>query len=323
MNRGLSRLRSRLLAAAFFAAAVTALPAGSQPSLFTLRTSALNPDPGTAIELEVVSSAFDRAAASYQWSVNGIPDSGRSGTGRYQVTIPAGGDGETKKIAVAVATTTGGRTQQASVTVQAVSAPLYWWADTAVPYWYKGKALPTLHTTVTATALPNIPNAAGLNYRWEFNGALIPSNSGIGKMSASFTLDFPVEERIRVTMEQLQGSFKKAAATTAKPLAPAVAIYELRPLRGIVFERALSTFRALDGESYDFTAHSFYLGTKPQALSYRWTLNNREIEGVSGKPWIVSFTPSIAASSTNQLAVEVTDPGTPLGRATAAIRIDR
>lgn len=302
--------------------ATLVVPANSQAPLFTLRTSSLNPDPGGSVELEVVSTAFDREAATYQWSVGGAVVPALGGAGRYKASVPAGADSETKKIAVAVVTATG-QTQSASVTVRASSAPLYWWADTTVPYWYRGKALPASHTTVTAVALPNVPDAASLNYRWEFNGALIPSVSGVGKTSASFTLDFPVEERINVTMERTDGSFKKSATATAKPTTPVVAIYELRPLRGIVSPRALSSFNALAGESYDFIAHTFYFAAKPQDLSYRWTLNGKGASAVGGKPWLISFTPTPAASSTNQLSVEVTNPTAPASRANAAIRIDR
>ncbi|MBI2055551.1 MAG: hypothetical protein HYT42_01520, partial [Candidatus Sungbacteria bacterium] len=50
--------------------------------------------------------------------------------------------------------------------IRAISAPLYWWADTTTPHWYKGKALPSLGSRVTVLALADVPDAGELNYRW-------------------------------------------------------------------------------------------------------------------------------------------------------------
>ena len=94
--------------------------------------------------------------------------------------------------------------------------PLYWWTDTEVPYWYKGKALPARLSTLSVIALPNVANARDLSYRWESNDAFRAEASGVGRASFSLLLALPLPEKLAVTVQNISGSFKKTEEIAEK-----------------------------------------------------------------------------------------------------------
>ena len=200
--------------------------------------------------------------------------------------------------------------------------PLYWWADTAVPYWYKGKALPSEGSTVNAIALAGGGNAEDFNFRWRFNHVLADTASGFGVTRFTFSTDFPVAERVDLTLEDVDGVAIANGTLTVTPVSPEVSLYAVRPLRGVVYERALVEFTAPSGEPYDFlAAPHFFLQERSTGLSYLWTLNDEKITGEFTKPWHFTLDWSPATPSTNRLAVEVEDPARPAHVARARVTI--
>lgn len=288
---------------------------------FSIEASERNPNPGETITLRVVTFAFDKQNATYRWYVNGALQKELSGRGQSHITLPSGTEGETKIVRVDV-TTPAGVNRSKSITVRTLSADLYWWTDTAVPYWYKGKALPSLNSQVTVAALPNTANAGQLDYRWEFNASALPQSSGFGRQTFSFPLNLQVEERIDVAMKDAVGSFSKTASLRIKPFQPSVGIYALRPLRGVAYERRLSTFEAPSGEPYDFIAAPFFFPKAHEKnLNYLWTLNGKDITGAFAKPWHFVLDPSPNAPSTDRLSVRVEDRTKPAVRTATALEI--
>lgn len=272
---------------------------------FSLELSPQNPDAGESIRAEVITFAFDRARADYQWYMNGALQKSQSGRGRFRFLTTAGGQGSKKAIRVDV-TTPEGEVRSKSAVAETASLPLYWWADTAVPYWYKGKALPVLGSRVNVAALPFGRNAAQLSYQWKFNDAVLSTASGAGQQTFSLKLEFPVEEDISVTISDAGGTFEKTAATTVRPTQPSAGLYEVRTLRGMVFERQLSEFSAPAGEPYDFAAVPFFFRSGA-ALSYLWSIDDELITGTFNRPWIFTLTSSAGQSSFNRIGVEILD----------------
>lgn len=274
---------------------------------FTLEASDINPSPGDNVEIRVVTFAFDKNDANYQWYVNGAFQKESSGRGHTRLRISSGAEGAIKTVRVDV-TTPAGDARSKSITIETVSAPLYWWADTAIPYWYKGKALPALNSRVTVAALPGARSPNQLSYQWKFNDGVIPNASGFGKETFSFTLSLPIEEEISVIIKDVAGSFSKTAAVGVGPVSPNVGIYEVRPLRGIVYEKQLTEFSASAGDSYDFEAVPFFFAkTTEKKLNYRWSFNNQEISGVFDQPQLFTLKSKSGETSSSRIEIEVFD----------------
>lgn len=289
---------------------------------FSLEASERNPNPGGTVVVQVATFAFDKQNATYRWYVNGALQKELSGRGQSHIALPAGAEGETKIVRVDV-TTPSGVNRSKSITVRTLSADLYWWTDTAVPYWYKGKALPSLNSRVTVAALPNAANAGQLDYRWEFNASTLPQSSGVGRQTFSFPITLAVEERVDVTMKDAAGSFSKTASLRIKPFQPSVGIYEVRPLRGIAYERRLAAFGAPSGEPYDFIAAPFFFPRgEERRLTYTWNLNSKDIVGEPPDPWRFILTSNPNTPSLDRLSVNAQDRSRPSQRVSAGITIE-
>lgn len=270
---------------------------------FTLEASSVNPDAGETVTLEVITFAFDRSAASYRWYIDGILQRDASGRGRSKFSTQAGSEGTAKNIRTEV-TLPNGSVHAKNAAIQTLSAPLYWWADAAVPYWYKGKALPSVGSRVTIFALPNVRNPSGISYQWRTNGSIDVSASGTDKPTFPLRLNFPVAEEVEVSMRDSAGAFAKTVRMEIEPALPRVGIYELRPLSGIVFERLLTEFSAPAGEPYDFLAVPFFFPTGPPPR-YTWVFNGETISGTFTAPWRFTLESDPGETSVNDLRLEV------------------
>lgn len=286
---------------------------------FSLEATDVNPDPGEVATVEVVTFAFDKDRANYEWRVNNVRQREASGRGQYRLAIPAGRESEARTVSVTL-TTPDGITRTKSILIQTVSAPLYWWADTIVPYWYKGKALPIVGASVNVIVLPTVANPGGLAYQWRFNDGLIAQASGLGKSRYSFALQFPVDEQIEVTMKDAAGTFSKSAGITLTPVDPGVGIYAFVPKRGVVLERRAAEFSADSGQPHEFIAEPFFFSNASR-LVYRWGLDVPDITGESPEPRRFRLTSTAQGPSYPHLTVAVEDPARSGIRANAKVDV--
>ena len=289
-------------------------------SNFTLKASDQNPDPGEPVTVSVSAFTFDPSAATYQWYINGVWQKDASGRGKTELSLPGGKEGEARTVRVD-ATVPDGQVRSQSLTIRIASATVYWWSESSVPYWYKGKALPAVGSRVTVLAIPNAPSPSSLTYQWEFNASPMPQASGVGKSSFSFTLTLPVEEHVSVAMRDIAGTFGKSMDIGVRPAAPEVRIYEVRPLRGTVFEHALREFLAPSGEPYDFVAAPFFLAGEARNLRYAWTLNGQDITGEFATPWLFTLSSKANSPAAGNLSVGVEDRAKSPSRASASLNV--
>lgn len=291
-------------------------------SEFSLQASDPNPDPGETVTIEVVTFAFDKNMATYQWSVNGLRQPGASGRGQYRLALAAGKEGETRTVSVTLVTPDG-TTRTKSIAIRTVSAPLYWWADTTVPYWYKGKALPSVGSRVSVLALAGVANPRELSYQWQFNGGIIPQASGLGKSTFSFAFQFPVREQIEVMMRNAAGTFSKSASLAMAPVEPRVGIYPYAPKQGGASRRLASEFSAASGEPHEFIAASFFFPrAEERQLAYTWNLNGKDIAGEPPDPWRFILTSNPSTPALDRLGVSVQSRAQPIQRASAGVTIE-
>jgi len=199
---------------------------------------------------------------------------------------------------------------------------LYWWADTATPYWYRGKALPSRGSSISVMALTTTADPAELIYQWRENLALNQRASGPGQETFTFTLQLAIKRRIDVTVRDLDQTVELRATTDITPVAPEAGLYAVRPLRGVAYERALTDFAGPAGEPYDFRAVPFFFPVeRVSALTYRWTFNGQEIKGEFDTPWLFTIRSNPGeVSLANRLAVEVADPARGGARAGSSLQ---
>lgn len=273
-------------------------PDGGIPTIETrdielLALPSNNPDQEETVTVSVRSSDFDLDRSSYRWTVNGAtPKGAEQGIGAKSYSFTSGRTGTSYSVKVTV-TPPSGSTLSKTAIVRSFDMPLYWWADSVIPLWYRGKALPTLGSEVKIAALPNLPgvNPKTLLYTWQFNNNYVGNQSGVGKNVFRFTPQFSgVRETIMVRVQNASGSIDKEKTIAIQPFEPMVRTYELKPLEGVNFIRSLTLHAATGGDTMDVIAEPFFFPLRNIAdLIFRWRVNGTEVTEAAEHPNILTI----------------------------------
>lgn len=277
-------------------------------SSFTIELAPESPNPNEPFSVEIASPAFDRELATYRWFVNETFQRDESGKGRWFLPLTGAPEGISRAVRVEV-TTPLGVTRSQSIAIRPVTTALYWWTNTSVPPWYKGKALPTSGAQVSLMALPNVRNPRDLRYHWEYHNGPDQKASGIGKIIYSFPIAYSLPETIEITMDDVMGgSFRKTTSITVEPARPGVTLYELRPRRGTVTTRRAATVTATPGDTLEFVSIPFFFPFgSDRYLSYEWQLNRDTHIGEPPDPWHFILRSNAGERGESKLSVQVRD----------------
>lgn len=236
------------------------------------------PSPGETVKLSIDPFGFDIDTARVQWVING--KNVLSGTGEDQYELEVGDIGESYKITATITLPDGTKNTRERV-VKVALLSLYWWADTYVPPWYKGKALPTARSKVTFLALPKISKTGTppLVYNWKLNDSLVDGKrSGLGKSTFIYSSMLGIPDNISVEIKSIIGGITKEFPIRLRMVEPTVGIYELRPLEGVDFAKRLSSLEVTGGSIVDFIAEPFFVPLNSLSdIVYDWQLNGTNI----------------------------------------------
>ncbi len=301
-----------------FLSAQSVLPKIVPPASVTATPS--SPEPGEKVTIEASTPIFNRDTTFYEWTVNGQFRADLSGQGKYAFDMTAGKTIGSTITAFVRATASDGKTTTAQRVIPVSSLSLVWFAETTVPLWYMGKALPSPRAFVSVTALPEI--AAGgkmadpkkLLYKWSV-GDTKSYASGVGKQSIRFqTSQIPKSSHwIRVTIEDTAKTVKKEGAIFVINREPMLAVYRYSPTGGTEYRRAESLLEAPRGGTLNLIAEPFFFPGSTKDISFAWSVGGIELEKNVNNPNIVtietgqvpsaSLLISILASSLKQTAL--------------------
>jgi len=237
-----------------------------------------DPSPGQTIHLNIQAVGFNVDTAKIQWFLN--DKSMLSGIGEKSFDLETGKLGESYRVRVNI-TLPEGTTNSQSLTIRVNDLSYYWWTDAITPQWYKGKALPSIHSKVTILALPEITGipANNLIYKWLFNDGPVVNKSGFGKSTYVFSPQFQgITENITVRAENMSGAIKKEKTVSISAVTPKVQFYQIKPLEGIDFSKNIDFLEAAPASILDFIAELFFFPpTAESDLSYQWQLGSRNV----------------------------------------------
>ena len=241
---------------------------------FNLLAFSDTPSPGETVKLTVDQLGFDTDTAYIEWFING--KNVLSGTGRFEYSFTVGDIGQGYN-AKAIVTLPDGSKNEKEKIIKVALLSLYWWADTYVPPWYKGKAMPVPNSKVTFFAIPKISKTGNppLIYNWKINDSLAASqNSGLGKSTFEYSSALGLSDNISVVIKNVLGSINKEVPIRFNMTEPALAIYELKPLEGVDYSRKLSSLELTGGSIVDFAAEPFFI---PLNKNTRITITTKAI----------------------------------------------
>lgn len=312
------------------AIAIAALfaPAAAQfnPLSVDLSITPESPEVGTIVSAEARVFGVDKDQVEFSWYLDGQLIREASGIGRNTYGFTVNISGEPIEVRV-LATSESGTSVSAEKIIQPNAVALYWWTETSVPYWYRGKSLVTPSSVVTVIAIPtnqSFGDPNSLIYRWAVDESSQKNDSGYGRRTISFQTSFIASQDhfVGVRVETSGGATVGEANIRVANRPPEVYIYAVPPLTGVNFREVLKTFVAPSGEPYDFLVAPYFFNTLASRLTYRWTLNSKEIAGEFTKPWLFTLTSNSFTPSRDFISAAVENPDDIAARAGANVTIE-
>lgn len=174
-------------------------------------------------------------------------------------------------------------------------------ADTAVPPFYQGKALPTNGSEVTVTALPSFKGLVSPNnyrYVWSVNGKKQNSGLAVANNSFAFTPTLQNEVIVGVTVTSANGTKLAEASEVITLVDPEVHFYEKNPLRGLIPKTLLSPY-TITGTESTLRAEAYFMkkDIARENLQTQWAVNGNDVAS-QGDPYEFFITKDLIRENT-------------------------
>jgi hypothetical protein len=244
------------------------------------------PPPLQNTTLTLSSYATDINSAFIIWKVAGKTQ--LSGTGEKRFQITTGETGSVTIVDITIRPVTGELIQKQLVIRPADIDILWEGADSYVPPFYKGRALPTSEGLIKILAIPQVKDGAlqtdvnNFVFKWKRDDKVVQSGSGYGKNSLFIRQSYlNKKESLDVSATGI-GTGVSTQKTFEVPIfKPKILFYEKDPLLGIKYNRTLDdSFEVASGEKTIIAEPYFFgpsLALSPE-LDYAWTINGQTIQ---------------------------------------------
>lgn len=285
------------------------LPPSANAASFSIQLSPGSPKPNTTVTARIQTYQFDDNRANIIWQIDGKLVA--QGLGANTITLQSPDTGKTKNITAYVTTADGDRSSQ-SLYLTVHDVDLLVDALTYVPPGYRGRALPTLQSSVRISAIPylfkngkKLPPES-LIYEWFFDSNKNAQASGANK--TSFIAFLPDSDNHLVSLKLSDTAdeitFEKGMVLTARNASPEIVFYEDNPLEGPIYAKALfGTFKLTQG-AINLRAEPFYFSTKNNSnLTYTWSMNDQPTSA-GEKPNILNL--KVPENSTGETVINLT-----------------
>ncbi len=273
-------------------------------SIADLTLTPAYPKPGESVTVTARVKQGSAATIPFRWTVNGAVVS--SGLGNNSISTDAPSIGAEKVVTVLIGV--GVNAESVTTTIRPASVTLLWEAKTSVPPLYIGRALPTANATIVFNAIPDMRTAnQDIAYTWKVNGATKLAQSGYGK--STFTTKPPLYNQpftVSVVAESRSGALTASDSVRITPTKPTVAVYEVRPLEGILFNSAVLGTYPFTNSEVSFIAYPLHAANRNE-LTPTWKLNG-SVFTLTGNPWQSVFRKEGSGNGSYTVDVEVAHP---------------
>jgi hypothetical protein len=244
------------------------------------------PPPLENVTLTLSSYATDINSAFIIWKVAGKTE--LSGTGEKKFQLTTGETGSTTIIDVTIRPVTGELLQKQFVVRPADIDILWEGADSYIPPFYKGRALPTSEGLIKILAIPQVKDGAlqtdvnNFVFKWKRDDKVIQSGSGYGKNSLFIRQSYlNKKEALDVSATGIGTGVLTQKKFDVPIFKPKILFYEKDPLLGIKYNRTLdNSFEVASGEK-TIIAEPYFFGPSSALspeLEYTWTINGQTIQ---------------------------------------------
>lgn len=248
----------------------------------TLVASPRFPEPNQTVRLELNDFSVNTIGATYTWFIDGI----EFVAARNQRAIDVSTGDLGTNINVLVRTRlTNGAILETRANIAPIRVDMLIEADTLVPSFYKGRAIPTSGSVTRVTAIPftgdNQPPST-YSYTWRIGDTVISGGSRQGQNSVTFTPGFQRSVEVSVDIIDRDGNLLTTKTIYVPISDPELYFYPVDPLQGMS-ERAIDDRFIFIGEEVRVRAEPYFVDRTLMAQNplLEWSLNNQSVTNPS------------------------------------------
>ena len=286
----------------------------------TVTLNPKNPTPNSSVTATLESYSFDVDVAKITWSRSGKVI--LEGVGQKKVTVQTGPVGYQVPLHVKAVSADGSINEvDIAITPESVDI-LYETPESYTPLFYEGKSLPGEGALVNFTAIPNIGEsgvllpASSLAYSWYVNDEFRSEDSGIGRSSASFNLDFFNSfTRVKIVVRSPKGTSAEKYIDVY-PHAVMPLLYTYDDILGVNYT-SLITRRFEATKDFTLALEPFYLSAKNSLLNtatFDWSIDGLPVTPLGGR--LLSMQPKENSYGSRILTISIANEARRLQQAT-------
>jgi hypothetical protein len=263
------------------------------------------PRPGERVTVTLNDYRSGAYGSSVTWLFDGQVVEGTEN--RRSVTLTAGSLNKETKIEVVLSKPSGGK-DVLSTTLKPVYLDIIIEAQTRVPEFYLGRALPSIGSIVNATALVNDGSTRNdLVYTWRLNRQVLEGGPIRGRNQVSFATPRGENSILSVQVTEPNGSILARRSILVPSVSPSISFHEVSSLFG-VRHKPIDSELIMVGNTATIQAEPYNLDIRvynnPDIA--QWEINNSLSQNQGGNPYQVTFQPTGFAESAN-LSFKVRD----------------
>lgn len=253
-------------------------------------TSPHYPEPNTETTISLDAYTYDTTGASITWYVDGMEETAAKNQRSFDLVTKAVGEVTEIKVVVKFRT---GQTLSKTTIINPVRIDMVVEADTLVPTFYRGRALPTTGSIARVIATPHTGKTISpqdLTYSWKHDNKVLFGGPVKGKQVAEIEVGMGLEQIITVEIIDDLGK-PIARKSIVLPLSkPEVVFYEENPLRG-ASRQAIAKTHFMTGDATTLRAEPYYMSADIFSNNplIEWKIDGHKVTNQSSDPQYLSL----------------------------------
>ena len=248
-----------------------------------IRVTPAYPEPNTSVTLTLEAYTYNQNGSSISWYIDGIEDVGKKNQREVELIV---GDYTDATEVIARLTLADGTAIDIKRSIMPTRIDIVLEADTLVPLFYKGRALPSAGSVIRAVAIPvSRHTPSELTYTWRLNNKSLHKGPLRGQDTAEFELLYGGEATISVEVADPNGVVFAKKIVQVNTVEPEMYFYETNVLRGLS-RHALFSPHQLIGNETTVRAEPYYMDKHilEKDVHMEWKINGSTVENPSSDP---------------------------------------
>ncbi len=286
------------------------------------------PAEGTNVSISIESYLIDLDSASIVWMVNEKTKAHGVGMKEFQVPAPKIGSILNVK---AIIKASNGREVIKTTAIKSGTVEIIWESKGYYPPFFKGKNLFSYQNTIHLVAFPHLAstvsneiNPKNIIYKWKLGGKYIENGSGQGRQSIDIQGDL-LPKNLEISVEAYSQDQKEFAMGSIEisPTEPSIVFYEMNPLYGIMYNKAIYDSFSLYKTEVSLIAspYGFNSNKKGDNLEYTWSINDVEQPDLS-KNQSITLKRDVKITGVSNINLVITNAQEIMQRAISSLSVD-